>query len=633
MKKIAPSILSADGSRLGAEIAAVEAAGADMIHIDVMDGHFVPNLTLGPGLIASLRKATRLPFDVHLMIENPERYIEAFAKAGSDRITVHAEASAHLHRIIAMIREHGVRPGVSLNPATPLILVEPILPDIDLLLIMTVNPGFGGQKFIGGMLSKIALAKEMINAVAPEVLLEVDGGVTLKNIRSIADAGADILVAGASVFDSNNYAETISAMHTLLSGASPSLPENHRDLSPADLFFCLIKKKDKGGMHAAGHSFDTGRDRLEAGGPGIRQTGGVVRPDPADGPGRDHLPAGVRQGPRRPQSPRPALPKKYGGRGLSWSAEIAALEEVGVLGTALGCAFSMPSIVGQALHSFGTEEQKEKFLKPLLKGELISAEALTEPRGGSDFFGATTQAELKGDHFVVEGQKRFVVAADGADFFIVYCNTDPAGKPHERISLILIEKDRPGVEVKYLYKLLGTRGGGTGRLIFRDVKVPAANLIGGLNEGALIFNTMMVPERLTSAGGSLGMARAALEVAARYSDRRKAFGQKIRNFEGVSFKVADAITALDAARALTIAAGKTVERGFPPPPAGERGKEIRHGHRLDGLQPRHAGHRRHRLHKRLSDRKMIRDTRLTQIWTGTNEIMNLLIQHEYYTKS
>lgn len=216
MKMIAPSILSADGSKLGAEIAAVEAAGADMIHIDVMDGHFVPNLTLGPGLIASLRKTTRLPFDVHLMIENPERYIKAFAKAGCDRITVHVEATVHLHRTIAMIREHGVRPGVSLNPATPLILVEPILHDIDLLLIMTVNPGFGGQKFIGGMLPKIALAKKMINAVAPEVLLEVDGGVTLKNIRSIADAGADILVAGASIFESSNYAETIRAMQTLL---------------------------------------------------------------------------------------------------------------------------------------------------------------------------------------------------------------------------------------------------------------------------------------------------------------------------------------------------------------------------------------------------------------------------------
>jgi ribulose-phosphate 3-epimerase len=223
MKQIAPSILSADGSRLGQEIAAVEAAGADMIHIDVMDGHFVPNLTLGPGLVASLRKTTRLPLDVHLMIENPERYIEAFAKAGSDRITVHAEASVHLHRAIAMIREHGVRPGVSLNPATPLILVEPILPDIDLLLVMTVNPGFGGQKFIGGMLSKIVAANRMIRANAPDILLEVDGGVTLKNIRSIADAGADILVAGASIFGSGNYRETIGAMKTLLAATAVSV--------------------------------------------------------------------------------------------------------------------------------------------------------------------------------------------------------------------------------------------------------------------------------------------------------------------------------------------------------------------------------------------------------------------------
>ncbi|MBN1830372.1 MAG: acyl-CoA/acyl-ACP dehydrogenase, partial [Deltaproteobacteria bacterium] len=189
------------------------------------------------------------------------------------------------------------------------------------------------------------------------------------------------------------------------------------------------------------------------------------------------------------------FPREYGGRGMSWAAEIAALEEIGVLGTTLGCAFSMPSIVGEALVKFGSEDQKERFLKPLLRGELISAEALTEPRGGSDFFGAATRAELKDGNFTVRGQKRFVVAADGADFFIVYCNTNPGGKAHERISLILIEKDREGVETKYLYGLLGTRGGGTGRLLFRDVKVPESNLIGGLNRGSEIFNSMMVPER------------------------------------------------------------------------------------------------------------------------------------------
>jgi len=223
MKMIAPSILSADGSRLGDEITAVEAAGADWIHIDVMDGHFVPNLTIGPGLVASIRKTTRLPFDVHLMIENPERYIDAFAEAGADGITLHVEASLHLQRTVALIRERGLRAGVSLNPATPLVQIELLLPYIDLLLIMTVNPGFGGQKFIEGSLPRIRQAQERIRTLAPKVLLEVDGGVTLKNIRSIADAGADILVAGSAIFGSGDYAGTIGAMKALLTAPTVTL--------------------------------------------------------------------------------------------------------------------------------------------------------------------------------------------------------------------------------------------------------------------------------------------------------------------------------------------------------------------------------------------------------------------------
>jgi ribulose-phosphate 3-epimerase len=221
MKKIAPSILSADFSKLGEEILAVEAAGADWIHIDVMDGHFVPNITIGPGPIQSLRKITRLPFDVHLMIENPERYIDSFADAGSDVITVHVEAARHLHRIIAHIRERGIKAGVSLNPATPFVQVEPILNDIDVLLIMTVNPGFGGQKFISSALPKIRKAREMVNSTAPNVAIEVDGGVTLHNIKSIAEAGADIIVAGASVFGSGNYKQTIGSMKAILLPPDP----------------------------------------------------------------------------------------------------------------------------------------------------------------------------------------------------------------------------------------------------------------------------------------------------------------------------------------------------------------------------------------------------------------------------
>jgi ribulose-phosphate 3-epimerase len=216
MKKIAPSLLSADFSRLAEEIAAVEQAGADLIHIDVMDGHFVPNITIGAGVIAALRKTTRLPFDVHLMIENADRYLESFVQAGSDIITVHAEATHHLHRTVTMIRELGVKAGVSLNPATPLGQVEEILTAVDQLLIMTVNPGFGGQKFITGVLPKIRRAKEMINRTAPDVLIEVDGGVTLDNLAAIAEAGADILVAGAAIFGPGNYAQTIGKMKALL---------------------------------------------------------------------------------------------------------------------------------------------------------------------------------------------------------------------------------------------------------------------------------------------------------------------------------------------------------------------------------------------------------------------------------
>ena len=214
-KKIAPSILSADFSRLGEEIRAVEEAGADYIHVDVMDGHFVPNITIGSPVVSAIRKVTKLPLDVHLMISEPDRYIADFAKAGSDIITVHAEACIHLHRTIGYIKELGIRAGVSLNPSTPLSVIEQILEDVDMVLLMTVNPGFGGQKFIKTMLPKIAEMRRIINDRGLKVELEVDGGVTLDNIYDISRAGADSFVAGSAVFGSSDYKKTIEEMKRL----------------------------------------------------------------------------------------------------------------------------------------------------------------------------------------------------------------------------------------------------------------------------------------------------------------------------------------------------------------------------------------------------------------------------------
>ena len=197
---IAPSILSADFARLGDDIRAVEEGGADWIHVDVMDGHFVPNITLGPAITAASNRSTDLPLDVHLMIENPDRYVSDFVEAGADWLTVHWEACTHLHRVVQQIREAGARPGVALNPATPVDVVADILGDLDLLLIMTVNPGFGGQAFIEASYGRIERARELIDRSGREVRLEVDGGASAANARRLVDAGADALVAGSAVY-------------------------------------------------------------------------------------------------------------------------------------------------------------------------------------------------------------------------------------------------------------------------------------------------------------------------------------------------------------------------------------------------------------------------------------------------
>jgi alkylation response protein AidB-like acyl-CoA dehydrogenase len=324
---------------------------------------------------------------------------------------------------------------------------------------------------------------------------------------------------------------------------------------------------------------------------------------------------------------------EYGGGGLKWVDEAIALEEIGVLGMSLGCLFSLVSIVGESLNVFGTDKQKRQYLEPLLKGKIFCAEALTEPRGGSDFFGAMTTAVEKGDYFILNGQKRFVVGAEGADIFLVYARTE--GSAGKNISALIVERDM-GVEAKYIYGLLGTRGGGAGRLVFKDTKVPKENLVLGLNRGADVFNQMMIPERMTSAAGAIGMARAALEVAARYTDKRKAFGRKIREFEAVSFKVADSITKLDAARMLVYGAAAAVDAlgstGYTRRLVSEAKKfgtesawevinnamQVVGGIGYTNVYP---------------IEKMLRDARLLIIWTGTSEIMDLIIQHEYYRET
>jgi ribulose-phosphate 3-epimerase len=209
MKRIAPSILSADFGRLKDEVQAVDRAGADYIHIDVMDGHFVPNITIGPVVVEAVRKVTKLPLDVHLMIENPDRYIPDFARAGADILAIHFETCPHLHRSVTLIREHSVKPAVVINPATPVPFLTNILEEVDIVLIMSVNPGFGGQKFIPSAVKKIQTLKQIITDRKLDLDIEVDGGITPENVALVCKAGADIAVAGSAVFHTPDYRETI----------------------------------------------------------------------------------------------------------------------------------------------------------------------------------------------------------------------------------------------------------------------------------------------------------------------------------------------------------------------------------------------------------------------------------------
>lgn len=326
---------------------------------------------------------------------------------------------------------------------------------------------------------------------------------------------------------------------------------------------------------------------------------------------------------------------QWGGRGLPWTSELVALEEVGTLGTSLACLYSLVSIVGEAIHHFGTGNQKEKYLGQILRGEMTVAEGLTEPRGGSDFFAATTRARREGDMFYLNGQKRFVVGAEGADLMLIYGKVEDIEDPKKSMTAFLVERSE-GVKVEHVYGLMGTRGGGTGRLVFRDAPVPLENVLGGeagIGNGTQVFHRMMIPERMTSAGGAVGMGRAAIEIAARYSNRRRAFGQKIRQFEAVSFKVAESVTLLDAARAFNHAVCRAIEsdsnmdrvrrlvseaKKFSTDTAWtvvNHAMQILGGIGYTDIFP---------------VERLLRDVRLITIWTGTNEIMDLIIQHEYY---
>ncbi|MBN2232221.1 MAG: acyl-CoA/acyl-ACP dehydrogenase [Deltaproteobacteria bacterium] len=328
-------------------------------------------------------------------------------------------------------------------------------------------------------------------------------------------------------------------------------------------------------------------------------------------------------------------PKEWGGRGLDWVATAMVMEEVGTLGYIFACIFGVGAeLVCDAIIQHGTDRLKEKYVRPLLAGEIFAAECLTEPRGGSDFFGTATTATEAGGGFLLNGQKRFIVGAEGADYFLVYARTDsdPQADPRKALTAFIVDRG-PGVGVEYLYGLMGSRGGGAGRVVFKNVEVPRENIVGTFNGAYPVFNTMMIPERLGTAAMTIGAARPALEVATSYTSRRRAFGQPVNRFQGVSFQIAEAATLLDACRAMIFTTCRAVDAGGDEnrvrrlisetkkfvtescQRAADHALQVMGGIGYTNIFP---------------VERIVRDLRLASIWTGTNEVMAMITAHEWY---
>ncbi len=326
-------------------------------------------------------------------------------------------------------------------------------------------------------------------------------------------------------------------------------------------------------------------------------------------------------------------PQQWGGRGMDWVTTATVMEEIGTLGYIFACVFGVGAeLVCDAIILHGSDYLKEKYVNPLLRGEIFAAECLTEPRGGSDFFGTTTTAEDKGDYFLLNGQKRFIVGAEGADYFLVYAKTDPNAEPHKALTCLVVDRGS-GVDVNYLYGLMGCRGGGAGRIVFKEVKVPKENIVGKLNGAYAVFNTMMVPERLGTAAMTIGAARPALEIATRYSTRRKAFGKTINEFQGVSFQIAEASMMMDACRSLVYTTCKAVDTAQDPNLIRKMVSETK---KFVTESCQKVSHIAMQVMGGIGYtnvypiERTFRDLRLASIWTGTNEVMSAIVANEYY---